>query len=57
MKSEVPGSWYLCKRFVSWPLALTLAQLPLPQGMKPPEKKDILEYRRKKQEPAETERK
>ena len=57
VKSEVPGSWYLCKRFVSWPLALSLAQLPLPQGMKPPEKKDILEYRRKKQEPAETERK
>lgn len=57
VKSEVPGSWYLCERFVSWPLALTLAKLPLPQGMKPPEKKAVLEYNRRKQELAEADRK
>lgn len=43
---EVVGGVYIAKRFVCWPLALTIAQLPLPQGMKPPVKKDIEKYRR-----------
>ena len=49
VKSEVEGSYYLCKRFISWPLALTAAQLPLPQGMKPPLQKDICEYRKQRE--------
>ena len=47
---EVVGGAYIAKRFVCWPLALTLARLPLPQGMRVPSKKDIEKYRRLKQE-------
>lgn len=32
---EVVGGCYIAKRFGSWPLALTVARLPLPQGMTP----------------------
>ncbi len=49
-KAEVEGSSYIIKRFVSWPLALQLANLPLPQGMKPPKPKDINDYRRLKKQ-------
>ena len=42
---EVVGV-YIAKRFVCWPLALTIAELPLPQGMKPPKNKDFYEYKK-----------
>lgn len=50
VKAEVEGSTYIVKRFVSWPLALELAELPLPQGMKPPKPKDINDYRKLKKQ-------
>lgn len=53
---EVVGGMYLAKRFVSWPLALTLAKLPLPQDMKPPKPKEIREYRHRKQQKKNTPR-
>ena len=43
---EVVGGVYIAKRFVTWPLALTIAGIPLPQGMKPPGRKDIEKYRK-----------
>ena len=43
---EVVGGVYIAKRFVCWPLALTVANLPLPQGMQAPGKKDMEKYRR-----------
>lgn len=49
-KAEVAGSSYLIRRFVSWPLALQLAKLPLPQGMKPPKSKDINDYQQLKKQ-------
>ena len=36
---EVEGGGYIAKRFINWPLALHLAQLPLPNGMKQPKQK------------------
>ena len=46
VKAEVEGGSYIAKRLVSWPLALQLAELPLPKGMKPAGNKDIKAYRR-----------
>ena len=46
VKAEVEGGAYIAKRFVTWPLALQLAGLPLPKGMKPPGNRDINAYRR-----------
>ena len=43
---EVIGSGHIANRFICWPLALQLAELPLPKGMKPPSAKDINAYRR-----------
>ena len=45
-KAEVDGSSLIVKRFGTWAVALTLAELPLPQGLKPPKPKDINDYRR-----------
>jgi len=42
---EVVGGVYIAKRFVCWPLALSIAGLPLPDGMKAPGKKDIEKYK------------
>ena len=42
---EVVGGVYIAKRFVCWPLALTVAGLSLPDGMKAPGKKDIEKYK------------
>ena len=41
---EVEGGGYIAKRFINWPLALHLAQLPLPQGMLPHKAKDFYQY-------------
>lgn len=46
VKAEVEGGNYIAKRFVTWPLALQLAELPLPKGMKPAGNKDVNAYRR-----------
>ena len=46
VKAEVEGGNYIAKRFVTWPLALKLAGLPLPKGMKPAGNKDVNAYRR-----------
>ena len=46
VKAEVEGGTYIAKRFVTWPLALQLAGLPLPKGMKPAGNKDVNAYRR-----------
>ena len=43
-KSEVMGGEYICKRIGSWALVCTLAELPLPKELKPPKKKEILQY-------------
>lgn len=45
-KKEVIGGAYIAKRFGTWPLALTIAGLPLPQGMKSPGRKDRDRYER-----------
>ena len=44
VKAEVEGGGYIAKRFICWPLALQLARLPLPQGMIPAKKKDLMKY-------------
>lgn len=41
---EVEGGGYIAKRFINWPLALHLAQLPLPNGMKLPKQKELDRY-------------
>ena len=46
VKAEVEGGNYIAKRFVTWPLALQHAELPLPKGMKPAGNKDVNAYRR-----------
>ena len=46
VKAEVEGGSYIAKRFVTWPLALQLAELPLPKVMKPAGNKDVNAYRR-----------
>ena len=43
-KSEVIGAEYICKRIGSWALICTLAELPLPKELKPPKKKELLQY-------------
>lgn len=43
-KSEVEGAAYICKRIGSWALICTLAELPLPKELKPPKKKEFLQY-------------
>ena len=48
VKAEVEGGAYIAKRFVTWPLALQLAELPLPKGMKPAGKRDLKAFRRMK---------
>ena len=47
---EVVGGVYIAKRFVTWPLALTIAGIPLPQGMKHPSRKDIEKYQQLRNE-------
>ena len=42
---EVEGGGYIAKRFINWPLALQLAELPLPKGMLPAKTKDFNRYR------------
>lgn len=50
-KSEVLGGEYICRRIGSWALICTLAELPLPKELKPPTKKELLQYfSRNKQE-------
>ena len=44
---DVVGGNYIAKRFGSWPLALTLAELPLPKGMRPPNQRQVDAYRKK----------
>ena len=44
MKDVVGGS-YIAKRFGSWPLVLTLAEIPLPKGMLPPKQRQLDDYR------------
>lgn len=43
-KSEVTGGEYICKRIGSWALICTLAELTLPKELKPPKKKELLQY-------------
>lgn len=43
-KSEVIGGEYICKRIGSWALICTLAELPLPKELKPPKRKELLQY-------------
>ena len=43
-KSEVIGGEYICRRIGSWALVCTLAELPLPRELKPPKKKELLQY-------------
>ena len=45
---EVEGGEYIAERFCGWPVVLTLAELPLPRGMKPPKAVKMAEYSRKK---------
>ncbi len=45
---DVVGGNYIAKRFGTWPLALTLAGIPLPKGMIPPKQKQLDAYRNKK---------
>lgn len=42
---EVLGAAYIAKRFGSWAVALVVAGLPLPEGMKPPNPKTLKAYR------------
>lgn len=44
---EVPGAAYIAGRFGSWAVALTVAGLPLPEGVKPPNPKTLKAYREK----------
>ena len=55
-KSEVVGGEYICKRIGSWALVCTLAELPLPKELKPPKKKELLQYysRNNQEEQADT---
>lgn len=46
VKAEVEGGEYIAKRFITWPLALQLAKLPLPKGMRPPGNKAVSAYQR-----------
>lgn len=45
---EVEGGGYIAKRFINWPLALQLAQLPLPNGIQMPKAKDVDLYQQLK---------
>ena len=45
---DVEGGHYIAKRIGSWPLALTLAELPLPKGMLPPKQRQLDAYLKKK---------
>ena len=45
---EVEGSTWISRRIGSWSLVLTLAGLPLPQGMEPPKPKTLKAYRERK---------
>ena len=47
-KSEVTGGEYICNRIGSWALICTLAELPLPKELKPPKKKELLQYLNKR---------
>ena len=47
VKKEVLGSELIRERFGSWAAALVLADLQLPQGMKPPSNKDVAQARQR----------
>lgn len=42
---EMLGAAYIARRFGSWAVALTVAGLPLPKGVKPPNPKTLKAYR------------
>ncbi|WP_298069851.1 hypothetical protein, partial [uncultured Mailhella sp.] len=44
-KAEVPGGTYIKDRFVYWNVALALAGLPMPTGVKPPTEQDLYDFR------------
>lgn len=44
---DVVGGTYINQRFGGWTIALALADLPIPKGMKPPKPKQLHEYRNK----------
>ena len=44
MRREVLGSTYISERFGNWAVALTIAELPLPRGMKPPKQTALNAY-------------
>ena len=41
---DVAGGEYIRRRIGGWPLVCTLAELPLPPELKPPKKKELLQY-------------
>ena len=44
VRREVLGSTYISERFGNWAVALTIAELPLPRGMKPPKQTALNAY-------------
>ena len=44
LRREVLGSTYIAERFGNWAVALTMANLPLPKGMKKPKETAIQAY-------------
>lgn len=46
---EVEGATWIAHKIGSWPLVLTLAGLPLPKGMMPPNSRSLKIYRERKQ--------
>lgn len=43
-RREVLGSTYISERFGNWAVALTIEELPLPRGMKPPKQTALNAY-------------
>ncbi len=48
LSREVPGGTYIAKRIGSWALVLHLCDLPLPDGVKPPNPKTLKAYLQRK---------
>lgn len=49
LRREVLGSTYIAERFGNWAVALTMASLPLPKGLKKPKETAIQAYLKRRQ--------
>lgn len=54
VSQEVQGASFISRRFGSWAVVLTVAELPLPSGIEPPNPKTLKAYKERQKTAADT---